>query len=580
MVPVFFNGLLGTGGPIMKTRWLLLTLCAWLGALGNWVAAAQPAESAKPVAVLSVSSYDNLLSGVELLGKFINHPNLADRAELVLKVFAQDQGLVGLDKTRPWGAVAQSDGTSLTSYVYLPVTDVRKLLVVLSPYLGQVKSLGNDFFEVNVMDQLPGYVRAVSGWAFFSNNLQHLISLPADPSALLAGLHGQYDAAVRVYPANLPEGQRQQLVEVLRTLSARDALPRPGLSESQRLARANLSDQIARAVIALISDVDEATLGWKLDRQNENTYLDFTLTAKEGTELARQLDALKNTRSNFGGFLLPGAALGGNWSLRLPETETAGWKSVLELARDETVAQFAQQSKSDQQTIAAMQFVDDVMDMLAQTVAAGRIDGGAAVLVQPNALTVLAGECLADGNQIDNVLRVINDTYWKSNPLSPQRVIFNVDAHQGFRFHQILMPIANNTAVGKRLIELMGQPIEITIGVGADRMYLAAGRNAIPALKEVIERSATQSPNIVEPLHVTLALAPLAEFYSSAGDPAFRAVADRVLAELAKNPGSDHVKLGVEPIARGFRGRLEVESGILKTFARMVVLALVGEESK
>ena len=64
--------------------------------------AAPEVAGAKPVAVLSIASYDRIMADVAMFGNLAGNPDLDKNLEGMLKLFTQGQGLDGLDQKRPW----------------------------------------------------------------------------------------------------------------------------------------------------------------------------------------------------------------------------------------------------------------------------------------------------------------------------------------------------------------------------------------------------------------------------------------------------------------------------------------------
>ena len=73
------------------------------------------AQEMKPLLVVSLSGYDELIKDVNFLGELAGKPGLQETFEETLNMVTQGQGLAGLDKTRPWGVVVQTGGGNFPS---------------------------------------------------------------------------------------------------------------------------------------------------------------------------------------------------------------------------------------------------------------------------------------------------------------------------------------------------------------------------------------------------------------------------------------------------------------------------------
>ena len=294
---------------------LLLALAGGLllGGWGLWAATAgSPKEpkKLKPVVVVSHASYDKMLDNVAMLGRATGNPELAKELIVILKLVAIQQGLTGPDKERPWGAVVQADGDELTGCAFVPSADLAKLAALVEPFVGKAEQLGGGVYKIRCRAK-PVYVKQKDGWALFAYSPEALDSLPADPVALLDGLNAQYDAAVRVYAANIPPTHREKFIECLRKRVDRYAAQ--GRHEPDRFyaLRKQVGEKVLQSVNAAVNDAETVTVGWTLDTAAQKTYVEVGVTAKEGTETARALAGVYGVKSQFSGFRLPGAALDG-----------------------------------------------------------------------------------------------------------------------------------------------------------------------------------------------------------------------------------------------------------------------------
>ena len=205
----------------IQTRWALLTVLSIVAVavapLERPPAVAQDAASSemKNLLIVSLSGYDNLLADVGFLGQFVGQPALAEQLTKTLELYTQGQGLPGLDKSRPWGMVVQTDGTQFQPLAFAPVTDVKQLLGALENLQLEAQDRGAGVFELqSTTPAVPQsvFVKQSGDWAFIGQNADAVAQVPADPVAQLDGLHQQYDVAVRLYVQNIPELFRQMAI--------------------------------------------------------------------------------------------------------------------------------------------------------------------------------------------------------------------------------------------------------------------------------------------------------------------------------------------------------------------------------
>lgn len=545
----------------------LLTLALALGAFCSGASAADAAKPMKPLAVVSLSGYDELLADVAFLGKLADNPDVAKNLETTLKFFTQGEGLAGLDKTRPWGVVVQTDGSGVGGYGFLPVNDAKKLLSILEPIVGTPKELVDGVLQIQ-KNGPPAYLKVKDGWLFIAPSIEMLAQLPADPVALLGGLNKQYDVAVRLYPANVPEQEREKVLGAIKQRTGGGATAKPSETEEQRVLRTKIEEEAVRTIVTLLDDLDQLTLGWKLDRQTEKTFLEFSLTAKEGTASAKQLAVLQDAKTDFAGFRLPGAALTGNWVGQLPESKIALAVSVMETVRVEALKGIERAEKPEQEIKIAKELAGEVLDLVEQTLKSGRIDGGLAVLLQPEAVTLLAGGYLANDGRLERIAQKLTDIAQQANPTVAGWIKLNAAEFKGVTLHTMSIPIPDNAKDRQKVVQLIGDKVEIVVGTGKQCVYVAVGRDAMKNLKQAIEKSAAEAGKPVPPLQFSLAATPIARFVAAVGNEPDRPKAALMAEELAKSAPNDRINLVASAIPRGVKYRLEVEGGILKTLGK------------
>ena len=195
---------------------LLPTLVVAHGAERIDPAVAQEASAAgmKTSAVLSLTSYDELLKNLDFIGELAGQPGSAQQAEMMINLFTQGQGLAGLDKSKPSGVIVQTDGMSVEVLAFIPVSDVKPLLGVLTAFDIVSEEGENGVFTVQAGPQ-ELFVKSQGNWAFIARTVEALAAAPENPQQLLAGLDKEYDVALRLNVQNLPAKSVRKAIQGL-----------------------------------------------------------------------------------------------------------------------------------------------------------------------------------------------------------------------------------------------------------------------------------------------------------------------------------------------------------------------------
>lgn len=562
----------------MKSVWhraLIVALLVSAAFGATWAQAASPAAT-KPVAVVAFSGYNELKADIGYIGKLGDNPELAVAMEVFLKLALKNRGLEGLDKARPWGLLVQLDeerlaqnlkkpDDALRAYGVIPVTDLKALLAVLEPALGAAKE-HNGIYEVGKADgpKKKFYAKQVGPWAFLAKESEQLAETPANPEELLTSLTKSYDLAIRFDLGSIPEQVRNKVLAEMKKKARTDLEKQKAtIGEEDYAVRKILAERTLQAVNSGADDLADVTLGWALDNKAGKTYLDVTLTAKPDTKAARSLAALGEARSNFGGFLLPEATLKGNWTGQFSQADSSELLALVDLVRKRAMTEIDKQPY-DQATVAA-QLLDGLVDVVKDTLAAGRIDGGVTVYAEPERLTVVAGGFVADGEKLDATLKRLVDAVCADHPEVSAAINWDAGQHKGVKLHAAYVPIPYEVENREKLVQLAGDVAEIVVATGKQSAYVAFGRKATATLKAVLDQSVETATAKVPPLRVSLDLGTLTKFAAAMGETEVDRQKAALVAALLEQAGEqDHVNLSASPAPNGVQFRLELEEGILK----------------
>ncbi len=548
-------------------RILLSTLVVAL-LLGGWNASpAQVAPTAglKPLVTVSFSGYDELKADIEFVGKLGENPQIATQLEGTLKLFTAGKGLAGLDTTKPWGAVIQTDGRQeFPIYGFIPVTDLKQLVSLVGNFLpgGPPEEPTDGVYELETDGPIL-YVQQKGGWALIASSREELAQVPADPLKVLGGLNQKYDLAVRASIQNVPPAFRQELVEQLR-VGAEAGMPRlPGESDEDYAMRQGVAKQVIQQLDAMVGDLDEVLVGWAIDRQTGTSYLDFQVTAVAGSKTAAQFAQPATAKTNFAGFDLPGAALTANSAGTLSDSDVAEAKKAIADVRPKALEELKNQGLSADELKVASEVLSSLLDVVEKTVENKTVDGGMALLLKPDALTFVAGGAIADGAKLETMLKQLAAEAQKKEPEIAKLLTLDAETHQGVRFHTLAVPTEEMDE--EIATKLFGENIDVVVGISETSAYLSVGRDAASTLKQVIDQSKAQPDKQIPPMRISLAAGPIAKFAADvAEDDMAKQMATMIGVMLEQSGGKDHLTLTSKPIPNGAAVRLEVEEGLLK----------------
>ena len=558
----------------MRKTWLSMLLVALL--LGAWGPVRTQVASAaelEPVAVVAVADHDELFGDLEYVATLAGRPEVGRGVKAAITLMTGGRGLTGLDTSRPGGAVIQLDGDRPFGFVFLPITDLDELHETFKPFIEEVTELDGGIWKVQTKNApKPGFVKeGEGGWLFISDKAESLAVTPSDPCKLLDGMTEQYDLAVRLFVSNVPEEHREKFIAKIKEKAEKELQRKPGEDEQECIVRKIVGAKLLEAMACAVKEIEQVTIGYSLDREAENVAIEVAVTAKADSKAAGGLAKLGQLKSEFGGFRLPDAALSGLIVAECPagnrDRETLG--QVVDAVRAKVGKDIDAHEHNPERAEAAKQLVAGLLEVTEATLAAGRIDGGMALVLDHGA-TLAIGRHIAKGDKLEETLGQLVEAVRREHPDFVDQVLkTDVIEHNGVSFHTVAVPIPQHARNRDKLVEAVGEELLIVVGVGPETFYLSVGKHAKEVLREAIVQSEAKASETVPPVQFSVSVGKVAKAVAFAGKERQRVVAKKIAEALSDSGGSDHITISVLPIDRGVKLRIEAEPELLKLIGKM-----------
>ena len=514
--------------------------------------AQEAAQEIKPVAVISIAGSDELLGDIGYITEAAGAGDFGRLAALMATPYTAP-----LDRKKPIGAyVVLSDQNEPAAVGFIPVKDLDVFLAALKEQIGEPEDAGDGVLEIGTDRPQPMFVKEQKGWAFVSNKKEMLENLPRNPTKLLGGLNKDYTLAVRVNVSNLPEGLRQMAVQQLRK----------GFNESIENVRDDKAAEIGRklgegwvdAFITLVEDTEAVTLGFEIDAESQTTHIDITVTAVEGTKLAEEMATVEEANSAFAGFLLPDAAATFHAAGKSAETDVEQMLLLLDVIREEAMKGIEEDDDlaNDEERDTAKAIVGQFLDIAEQTVKARTVNCGGVLVLKPNSLAAALGGFVSDGDALEQAIGELWEFAKKKDPNTPDLKV-NTVTYQDVKLHMTNVPLKDQKEEAR---EVLGDPLEVVLGVGEKSVYLAFGKESTDLLKQILDKSAEDAGGKFAPGEVNVSLTPILEFAASIDD---NPGVQTALESLKAADGKDNITLTVMPAKRGVTLRFAVEEGVI-----------------
>ncbi|MBL9162000.1 MAG: hypothetical protein JNL18_04575 [Planctomycetaceae bacterium] len=542
-------------------------LTRWMAACGLVVAVltapfavAQSAGEAKPVAVVAFAGYDELMKDLNFVGELGDHQGASDMIEQFVQMFTQGKGLAGFDKTKPIGAIIQTDGQMPSGAICLPVSDVNALLDVAKGFGVTVTDMGDGVSQIRTPQGAGAFLKKSGNWALLSMAPTMFEGLPEDPADAFAPLVKQYDVAVNVLVKNLPEAYRQQAIDAMsQGAQARGAKE----SDEEYAARQKAFEAQLAQMKDFINDLDAVTVGVKVDNDKHNAVFDFVYTALPGTKLAKQIADNSKVTTNFAGFSKPEAAMNVTFASATSGADVSQVQQMIETARAKGNAAIEKTSKIEEGSKAkAKEALEDFLTAFQKTLEGGVTDGGASLELGDNSMSFVAGAYVVDSAKVLEGIK----KYAELETTDLPKVELDAETIGDVKFHNVTYKIPADDEKAKKLLTENG---EMIVGVGKNAVYFAMGADPVAAVKAAIAASAKSPKKAIMPFEMTIGLQQALEFAKSVAEEDQKPLIENLSEAVSSaSSGSDHIRLVGEPVKNGIRTRLELQEGVLKAIGK------------
>ena len=367
---------------------------------------------------------------------------------------------------------------------YLPVSDLKSLIALIPAAGGTAPAPNaNGVYEFPMGDKTV-YVKQKGTWAVFSNAAETLESAPADPTAELTELTKKYLLSVRGSVQNVPEASRENALNSLYALVQIGlAAQQSGSEEEQAVMAANVK-QAFENLRVLSKELDTLVIGVGLNPSSKALFLDFESCGIEGSDLAKKAAALKDAKTDFAGFALPGAAMtmlsagvSGDDDVASAKAMLANYKTTVSKLLD------SNEALGDKREL-AKQLVADLLEVAEKTIELKKSDAGMAILLDDKPVAVV-GARIAEGAKLEATIKKLVKELAKDSPQIADLIKFDAEKYEGVNFHVATIPVPAEGDATK----IFGESVQIVIGISPSSLYFGAGKDPIDTIKKAIDAS-------------------------------------------------------------------------------------------
>jgi hypothetical protein len=517
----------------------------------------------KPMAIVAINNYGDLSKDLTYLLDLVGPPGTAQMLAQQGAGFAEM-----LDTTKPIGVIVQPDGIlGFKLLAFIPTNNVDQILQTLAVFGIVGESTPEGLTKIDAGGTLI-YIKKGNGWAFVSNTQEALATPPADPVALLGGLDKQYDVAVQGNIDAIPAVFKQLMMSQIEVgMQQSTQQPLPNETEDAFEARRAMAQQGIQDVQKMINELESVTVGLNIDQTRQSVYLDVGITAKEGSDTAKQF-AYEDTTTQLAGFLTESTAVQMNLSSSFDPAQAEQINISLEALRTQVITQIQNDIAIPNEDLRALAIkaISTFMDVGKATLSSGKIDMAGSVDLTDGEISVVAAAVVPQAEQLDEIVREFVKIASEQDPSFPD-VEIDAQKNGDISFHVVRIPIPEFESEARKAF---GDAVEISIGMGPDRVYIGVGKDNLKRLSDAIDASAANKGKKVSAALLRGSANKILQF---AAEQSQDLILQQAAAAAASVAGKDSVSMELSSIKNGARYRIELEAGVLKAIAVGVMAA-------
>lgn len=534
---------------------LFVTLAAVAWSISGSVACQRVmAQSApEPVAVISIANLSKITGDIDYLVDASGFGQMKFIIQTQVNQFTN-----GIDKTRPAGILLyMNEGDEQPSALgFMPVTNLDDVLDNISAFADVDE--GEEFTTIITDDEKEFMIKQVGDVAWLSDKPEMFNQLPDAPVGLLGDLPQQYNFSARVFGQRIPLALRQKGLDMIRDAYQDQMDQLEDLKPEEAQLQQQAFEMNMKQVESLMMETEQLSIGMLVDQENQSLAGEMQITGLDGSQIAKS-SATNETLppSKFGGFILPGSAFNGVGSLKLTEDDIQQYQQITSQSRQSLLDSINEEADLTESQLAAVdKAMGSLIEVLNETISRGFIDSGIVVDVTKGNCNAALGVNAANPAKAEEVVRDLSAEFQQE--LGEKiRVQLDADDYKDVKFHTFAMDTPEDP---EEMVDAVGQQLQLAVGIGGQKIYVAFGSQPVAFLKRVLDNS--DESNVAPATMGTydLFIAPILQFAASM-DPENKVLGN--LAEKLTEMGRDRLRYSMKPIPNGFHGRAELQDAVL-----------------
>lgn len=540
----------------MLRKLLLGVACLGFLTLPQTLRAADEAVATDPAILVRVQSINDLMKSLKYLASFNEDDEQIKQAlSLIKDLIDEKKGLEGIDVSKPIGLYAnlKEEVTESPAVLLIPIADKETFLTFLKERANLTIKEGKDGVYETQPEGFPMtvYFRFANGYVYGTfNDSANIKKLPLPEKVLVGKPEELISVTFRV--DRLPEQMKKAALGAVEgALVEAKKQPIPNATKSIEDFRDMTVDKVSEIIKSLLDNTEGISLKVAIDPKKEEFALELDMTAKKGSELAKDYARIKENKSPVAGVIdslgVPAGMI--HLNIAMPESLRKKFGPVI----DDAWAEAKKEIPGEIQEIA-----EPLVKSLLPTVKQAELDLGT-VLVGPNKdgkYTLVAAVKVNEGKKIEAAIRDAN----KKLPPDVTKIL-KVDAEK-LKDGTFLHLVKNPNPEDPNLTKVFGKS-DAYIAFRDDLMLITFGVDA----KNLITKSLESKPASGGVLTFDISLGRIVPLVGETAEQAAKAkeIANKV---FGKEPKADHIRMSIEG-GTSFKVRLSAQGKAISFMSQL-----------
>jgi hypothetical protein len=499
----------------------------------------------QPAVVISVGTLGEQLKDIKHLVKMSGFGNLNFMIQSQVKYYTG-----GIDREKNSGAFLYFEGDDPQPkwLGLLAVDDADKVLDQIANF-ADIDD-GDDFITITPDSGQEFLIKESDGYFLISDDKAIFDFAPSNPDEELGALVNDSNFAVKVFGQRVPEELRAKGIQLITEGFEMQ------MDELEGMDEAVIQTQL-KQLKSFINETQELSLSYLVDQESKTLKANFSLTALEGSEVAKRVAIINPPgESKYTGFLDDQSAVDFNLRYQLHEDDIAMYAGLVDNLREQIIGEIEDDGEFTDEELAIFETASiNVADCFKATLEQKLTDSGGVVMMDEKAFNSAFGSDMAETSKFEDAVKSLTEVA-ESKSGGVMNLELNSGTYDDITLHTFVFDIAEGEEEARKVF---GSQVKLIFGVAEDRVYFGFGKDPLTTLTDAIERSKTPAPSQYGQLMYNIRVAPLLRFASRIAD-------EEALAEMAstlETNNTGRITIWSKPIPNGIDTNIEIQDGIL-----------------